>query len=86
MNERLTIRNSHSEIFRWLPIGRCDVSHGSDGKPAGRDAADKRQYRGKRPDHGAGAVFSSQGRGSQEGARSSGLAEKDLTFYLNQFL
>jgi len=35
MNERLTIRNSHFEIFRWLPIGRCDVGHGSDGKPAG---------------------------------------------------
>jgi hypothetical protein len=29
MNERLTIRNSHSLIFRWLPIGRCEVSHGS---------------------------------------------------------
>jgi len=29
MNERLTIRNSHFEIFRWLPIGRCDIGHGS---------------------------------------------------------
>ena len=29
MNERLTIRNSHSLIFRWLPIGRCEVGHGS---------------------------------------------------------
>jgi hypothetical protein len=29
MNERLTIRNWHFEIFRWLPIGRCDVGHGS---------------------------------------------------------
>ena len=42
MNERLTIRNSHFEISRWLPIGRCDADHGSDrrdpdGKPARRD-------------------------------------------------
>jgi hypothetical protein len=29
MNERLTIRNPHFEIFRWLPIGRCDIGHGS---------------------------------------------------------
>jgi hypothetical protein len=29
MNERLTNRNSHSEILRWLPIGRCEVDHGS---------------------------------------------------------
>jgi hypothetical protein len=29
MNGRLTNRNSHSEIFRWLPIGRCDAGHGS---------------------------------------------------------
>jgi hypothetical protein len=29
MNERLTIRNWHFEIFRWLPIGRCDIDHGS---------------------------------------------------------
>jgi hypothetical protein len=29
MNERLTIRNWHFEIFRWLPIGRCDIGHGS---------------------------------------------------------
>src|SRR5215217_3159527 len=29
MNERLTIRNSHSQIFRWLPIGRCEVGHSS---------------------------------------------------------
>jgi len=37
-------------------------------------------------DRGAVAVFSSQRHGSKEGARSSGLAEKDLTFYVNQFL
>jgi len=86
MNERLTIRNWHFEIFTWLPIGRCDAGHGSDGKPAGGDAVDKRQYRGRRPDRGDVAVFSSQRRGPQEGARSSRLAEKDLTFYLNQFL
>jgi hypothetical protein len=29
MNERLTIRNWHFEIFRWLPNGRCDIGHGS---------------------------------------------------------
>ncbi|WP_334479656.1 hypothetical protein [Bradyrhizobium algeriense] len=29
MNERLTIRNWHFEIFTWLPIGRCDAGHGS---------------------------------------------------------
>jgi hypothetical protein len=29
MNERLTIRNWQFEIFRWLPIGRCDIGHGS---------------------------------------------------------
>jgi hypothetical protein len=50
MNERLTIRNWQFEIFRWLPIGRCDISHGSApsglGKAARRDAGDKRQYRG----------------------------------------
>jgi hypothetical protein len=30
-------------------------------------------------------VFSSQGREAKEDARSSGLAEKDLTFYANRF-
>jgi hypothetical protein len=29
MNGRLTIRNSHFEIFRWLPNGRCEVGHDS---------------------------------------------------------
>ena len=38
VNEWLTIRNSHFDIFKWLPIGRCDVDHGSgrrdpDGNP-----------------------------------------------------
>jgi hypothetical protein len=35
MNERLTIRNSHFEIFTWLPIGRCEVGHGSAKAPSG---------------------------------------------------
>ena len=93
MNERLTIRNWHFEIFRWLPIGRCEVGHGSDGKPAGRDAGDtgvmraiKGNIGANNRDRGAVAVFLSQRHGSKEGARSSGLAEKDLTFYVNQFL
>ena len=34
---------------------------------------------------GAKRLFSSQRRGSKEDARSSGLAEKDLTFYANRF-
>ena len=29
VNEWLMIRNSRLEIFRWLPIGRCDDRHGS---------------------------------------------------------
>jgi hypothetical protein len=29
MNERLTIQNPRAEIVRWLPIGRCEVGHGS---------------------------------------------------------
>jgi hypothetical protein len=29
MNERLTIQNPHAEILGWLPIGRCEASHGS---------------------------------------------------------
>src|SRR4051812_42798706 len=29
MNDGLTNQNSHPEIFRWLPIGRCDFGHGS---------------------------------------------------------
>jgi hypothetical protein len=36
MNGRLTNRNSQSLIFRWLPIGRCEVDHGSgQGTPQG---------------------------------------------------
>jgi len=46
MNERLTIRNWHFEIFRWLPIGRCDIGHGSEPQRAGRDEDHKRRYRG----------------------------------------
>jgi hypothetical protein len=29
VNEWLTIRNLHREIFRWLLICRCDIRHGS---------------------------------------------------------
>ena len=82
MNERLTIRNWHFEIFRWLPIGRCEVRHGSGhsglaGKTAGRDGDHKRQYRGN-PDEQRPEL--------KEDARSSALAEKDLTFYVKRFL
>jgi hypothetical protein len=34
---------------------------------------------------GSCGFFSSQGRGAKEDARSSGLAEKDLTFCANRF-
>jgi hypothetical protein len=114
MNERLTIRNWHFEIFRWLPIGRCDIGHGSDKalrgakRPGvmraikvkiGAERAEKwnsvennaiKQKDSARPrptpsNAGAGGFFSSQRRGSQEDARSSGLAEKDLTFCANRF-
>jgi hypothetical protein len=90
MNERLTIRNWHFEILRWLPIGRCEVRHGSGhsglaGKTAGRDGDHKRQYRGN-PDNCGNRFFSPQGRRSKEDARSFALAEKDLTFYVSRFL
>jgi len=94
MNERLMIRNSHFEILTWLPIGRCDVDHGSgrrdpDGKPAGRDEGVMRTIKGN-----IGAIrsiaaegfFTPQRRGLKEDARSSALAEKDLTFYAKRFL
>src|ERR1043166_7620611 len=45
MNERLTIRNWHFEIFRWLPIGRCDIGHGS-GHSCGRDGKHERRCQG----------------------------------------
>jgi hypothetical protein len=31
VNEWLTIRNLGRDFFKWLPIGRCDVRHGSRG-------------------------------------------------------
>jgi len=42
MNERLTIRNSHSLIFTWLPIGRCDAGHGSGQGPLNAPSGAKR--------------------------------------------
>jgi hypothetical protein len=111
MNERLTIRNWQFEIFRWLPIGRCDIGHGSGHsglvakRPGvmraikgniGAEAAEKwncfekiavkqKDSAGSPPNAGASGFFSSQGRGSKEDARSSGLAEKDLAFCVNPF-
>jgi hypothetical protein len=90
MNERLTIRNQHFEISTWLPIGRCDVDHGSHGRDpewqTGRSVL--KTIRGStgaiRTTAGDG-FFSPQARGLKEGARSSALAEKDLTFYVKRF-
>jgi len=42
MNERLTIRNWHFEIFTWLPIGRCDIGHGSGQGPLNAPSGAKR--------------------------------------------
>jgi hypothetical protein len=33
VNEWLTIRNFAREFFKWLPIGRCDIRHGSRSQP-----------------------------------------------------
>jgi len=89
MNERLTIRNRHFEIFTWLPIGRCDVDHGSarcapDGKPAGVLQTIKGTIGAIRM-IAADGFLSPQGRGLKEDARSSALAEKDLAFYVKRF-
>src|SRR5260221_11349372 len=47
VNEWLTIRNSHREIFRWLLFSRCDGCHGSGvSQSSRRDGVHKRQYRG----------------------------------------
>jgi hypothetical protein len=86
MNERLTIRNWHFEIFTWLPIGRCDVGHGS-GHGRWRGAmGNMKGDVGATPDNCGNRFFSPQARRSKEDARSSALAEKDLTFYVNRFL
>jgi hypothetical protein len=90
MNERLTIRNPHFEIFTWLPIGRCDADHGSDrrdpdGKPMGVLKTIKGNTGAIRTTAGDG-FFSPQARGLKEDARSSALAEKDFTFYVKRFL
>ncbi|WP_324420077.1 hypothetical protein [Bradyrhizobium sp.] len=114
MNERLTVRNPHAEIFRWLPIRRCDLGHGSaqgcsaakrpgvlgaikgdiGAAPAkewnGCEKIAVEQTDGRKTWHSAREArlegfFSSRRRGPKEDARSSGLAEKDLTFYANRF-
>jgi hypothetical protein len=85
MNERLTIRNWQFEIFRWLPIGRCDIGHGSGHSGAGVMRTIKGDI-GATPDNCGNRFFSPQARGSQEDARSSALAEKDLTFSVKRFL
>ena len=93
MNERLTIRYPHFEILIWLPIGRCDVDHGSDRRDPGGKVANlpgvlrtiKGTIGATRAIAGHG-FFSSQARGLKEDARSSALAEKDLTFYVKRFL
>src|ERR1700753_2837939 len=61
------IRNSHPEIFRWLPIGRIDLSAGSlagsgPSTKAGGDGSHKRRYLGNPDFYGLGAtvVFSPQ--------------------------
>jgi hypothetical protein len=114
MNERLTIQIPHAEIVRWLPIGRCEVGHGSGqctppakrpgvmgaikgniGAAAAKKGSDDEKIAIKQKDvaktwgsplnAGAQRFFSSQRREPKEDARSSGLAEKDLTFYANRF-
>jgi hypothetical protein len=85
MNERLTIRNWHFEIFTWLPIGRCDIGHGSGPQRPGVMRIIKGDI-GATPDNCDNRFFSPQARRSKEDAKSSALAEKDLTFYVNRFL
>jgi hypothetical protein len=90
MNERLTIRNQHFEISTWLPIGRCDAGHGSSVgtvRMANRPGV-LMTITGNtgsiRTTAGDGFI-SQQTRGLKEGASSSALAEKDLTFYVKRF-
>jgi hypothetical protein len=78
VNEWLMIRNSHSEIFKWLPIGRVDDCHGSverslnapDNSGTGFMGAIKGDIGAIRAITAA-AVFSPQGRGSKEDATSA---------------
>jgi len=85
MNERLTNRNGHFEILLPLPIGRCDIHHGSGDAAAGLDEEHERGCRSN-PGQLRQTVLSPQAQRSKEDARSSALAEKDLTFYVNRFL
>jgi hypothetical protein len=79
MNERLTIRNWHFEIFRWLPIGRCDIGHGS-GHSRRHGVLRNMKGAAGQPGHCGNRFLSPQARRSKEDARSSALAEKDLAF------
>src|SRR4051794_6214681 len=82
VNEWLMIRNLHSEIFKWLPIGRGDICHGSVERAMNARSTIPWQpgtgFMGAiKGDIGAIRVitaavdFSSQERRSQEDARSS---------------
>src|SRR4029077_10719180 len=86
LNEWLMIRNSQSLIFRWLPIGRRDVSHGSSQSRSMTSPSGRAVMRCIKGNIGAlGPIipavdFSPQGRWRQEDARSSTPAEKDFSF------
>jgi hypothetical protein len=80
VNEWLTIRNSHSEFFTWLPIGRCEVRHGSSqqARPAVMRAI--KGYIGAASAFIPDVLISPQGRGLQEDATSSPLARRISPF------
>jgi hypothetical protein len=81
VNEWLTIRNLHFDIFRWLPISRYGRGRGSLLSPSGPGVM--RVIKGN-----IGAIgrfsspldFSSQGRGSKEDARSSSIERRISPF------
>src|SRR4029077_3048256 len=82
VNEWLMIRNLHSEIFRWLPISRCERWHGSRLIAIGPGVLRviKGNIAASRP-FGPRRVFSPQGRGSIEDARSSALRRRISPFW-----
>jgi len=81
------IRNLHSEIFKWLPIGRGEDCHGSVERSLNAPWQSGTGFMGAiKGDIGAiraitaDVVFSPQGRGAQEDARSSQMRRRISPF------
>jgi hypothetical protein len=81
VNEWLMDRHRKGVFFRWLPIGRCDLGHGSEGvaTSSGNGGARKRQKQGGDP-FDAIVVFPSQRGVSKEDFSGNPCRRRILSF------